>query len=333
MKLQTIRRLAFILPLITTAGSLAAEELSVTAEDTTITRGDSASLSCSAKGGCAPYEYKWSNWTAGDSSAEKTGASVSAKILEDCSVTVTVTDSADPPATATKTVSITVEKREWNVVHTTSPDAWSNWGSFPFGVFGLNVNANTNAAGPVIGDTIADWSNKITRTKISDANGPFNNCWFNSTHNLRVERETKINQYLKGAVGSVNWVSMQNSFAASPGSYSPVVNAATFRQGIGAHENQGNCPPDFNSNPHMGGHSALFKAKQDSSDTFNAALAIEDAYSSDSEENLKEYDNFLITPVEIGLATASQDGGTPNQGNIDSWIIYDSAGNKNRASL
>lgn len=300
--------------------SIAADPLSLDASDVTVTRGDSASLSCTASGGCPPYTYKWTSWTAGNSSAEKSGASISAKILATCSVTATVTDANN--ATASKTVAITVTKRDWNVIHHTNADAWSNWGSFPFGTRGENINADNSSPTPIIGEIDGDWSAKVTTAKITDSNGPFSDYWYNSTHALRVNRETRINQYLKGAVAgsSVNWVSLQNSLAASPGSYSPVLNASAIHSGVAAHENQGNVAADFTSSPKKGGHSALFKAKQDSSDSYNAAKEIEPNYNPFSKADLEKTNNNDIDFVNNALAGAGTD---PLVGNYDTYMIID----------
>jgi len=244
--------------------------------------------------------------------------------LESCSVTVTVTDAKS--ATASTTVAITVNKRNWNVVHQTSSDVWANWGTFPFNTssakLGENISQHTSGPLPIVGETQGNWDAKITRQKVSDSNGPFNDYWFNSSHSLRVERETRINQYLGGQVSGAcfNWVTEQNAFAASPGGYSPVTNASTVRSGTVAHENQGNVAANFNSSPKQGGHSALFKAKQDANDIYNAAKEIEDIYSSTNEADLKTQDNSAVGLVDNYLAVAGQD---PLTGNIDSWVISD----------
>jgi len=302
--------------------SLHADPLTVDAEDVTITRGDSASLTCTGTGGCPPYTYEWSSWTKGNGSAKKTGQTVSAKILESCSVTVTVKDSATPPETNTKTVAVTVEAREWNVVHTTDPDAWSNWGSFPFGLVGLNVNANNNSSVPIIGETGGNWDDQITKTQITDSNGPFDQYWYNSTHSLRVERETKINQYLKGQVAgaSFNWVTLQNNLAANPGSNTPALTATAVRNGVAAHENQGNVAANFNSNPKQGGHSTLFKAKQDSGPENNAAKEVEPLYDASSKDTLQDTNDDKVGTVDARLGAASQD---PLTGNLDSYVVVD----------
>lgn len=104
------------------------------------------------------------------------------------------------------------------------------------------------------------------------------------------------------------------------GGYSPVTNASTVRSGTVAHENQGNVAANFNSSPKQGGHSALFKAKQDANDIYNAAKEIEDLYSSTDETDLKAQDNSAVGLVDNYLAVAGQD---PLTGNIDSWVVSD----------
>lgn len=305
---------------------LVAAPLTVSANDVTITRGDSASLSCTASGGCPPYTYKWTSWTKGSNTAEKTASSISAKILESCSVTVTVTDSAATSASASKTVAITVQKREWNVVHTTSDDTWSGWGSFPFGVRGDNINANNSTGVPIIGETDNDWDQQITKTQVSDSNGPFDHYWYNSTHTLRVERETRINQYLKGQVSgaSFNWVALQDNFAANPGTYSPVIDANAVLDGVKAHENQGNVAANCNSSPKQGGHSALFKKKQDSDPLYNAAKRIESCYNATSKDDLQTENNSQVSFASNAMGNAGMD---PLTGNYKTYMIinYDPA--------
>lgn len=90
--------------------------------------------------------------------------------------------------------------------------------------------------------------------------------------------------------------------------------------GTVAHENQGNVAANFNSSPKQGGHSALFKAKQDANDIYNAAKEIEDLYSSTDETDLKAQDNSAVGLVDNYLAVAGQD---PLTGNIDSWVVSD----------
>lgn len=244
--------------LLTTGLTSFASPLKVTAtENITVTRGDSAALSCSASGGCPPYKYEWRWSGAGDASAKKEGSSVSVKVLQGCDATVTVTDDED--ATASATTTIVVEKRDWTVVHTTNSDAWTNWGNFPFTddpdtSLGRNVNANNDSQLPIIGETEDDWSDQITRVQVNDPNGPFDKYWYNSTHNLRVERETKINQYLGGQVSGecFNWVTLQN-FVVSSGQRNPAISASAVRAGVVAHENAGVLPPNFSSTPKTGG--------------------------------------------------------------------------------
>lgn len=294
---------------------LLAQDISVTSDDVMITRGDTASLSCEASGGCPPYTYEWTSWSKGNSLAKKTDESISVKILDTCTVTVTVTDSAQPPATSSANVTITVNSRDWNTAHTTASDAWSDWGTWPFfgNPMGLNINANNGATRPLVGSTAGNWDSEVTRTKVSDANGPFDGYWYNSTHNLRVERETKINQYLKGQVSGAcfNWVTLQNNLNT--------VTAAYVLDGTLAHENQGNVAANFNASPHQGGHSALMKAKQDSSSSFNAAKQVESAYEN-SEASLKSTNNSRVQGSDDAMFSATTD---PLTGNWSGTIVAD----------
>jgi hypothetical protein len=300
--------------------SFSQDTLSVIANTATITRGDTASLTCTASGGCPPYTITWSSWTKGDASAVKTGSATSVKALETCSVTITVEDSSSPPNQVTDTAIITVEDRIWNVVHSTDDDAWTDWGVFPFGSRGQNINQHTHSKAPIIGTTVGDWSDDITIAKIDDSNGPFDGYWYNSTHSLRVERETRINQYLKGTVGGVNWPAEQNDFQSNPGAYAPVLTATQILNGVKAHENQGNAAPNFNTSPKQGGHSALMKAKQDSDDQYNAALQVESLIDATSEASLESKNNAAIVFVDADIEDAADD---PLTGNYHSYIIRD----------